>query len=96
MKPLVAMALLALAGCDQRPDEWTAFVYPDGADLTEHFEMRGFKSFEQCQQSAINSIRGFERTEPTDERAAADYECGYKCAPDPKLGGINVCKETRK
>lgn len=87
---LALLALLALAGCDQRPNEWKAFVYPNGADLTTHFEMPGFKTFEKCQQASINAIRGFGHADD------ADYECGFKCEPRAELGGINVCKETRK
>jgi hypothetical protein len=90
MKAMVALAALALLGCDQRPDYWTAFVYPNGSDLGTHFEMPGFKSFEQCQQSAINAIRGFGGGD------RSDYECGYKCGAKAGFGGMSVCKETRK
>ena len=90
MKALALVPMLALLGCDQRPDYWTAFVYPNGADLGTHFEMQGFKSFEHCQQSAINAIRGFKQT------PISTYECGYKCEAGAGLGGVKLCKETRK
>lgn len=86
----IVIAALALGGCDQRPDEWSAFVYPDRGDLTTHVEMRGFKTFDQCQTAAMNVIRGFGYTD------RADYECGHKCEPRPDLGDVNICKETRR
>jgi hypothetical protein len=86
---LVPLLLLLLAGCDKRPDQWDAFVYRDGDDLTRHVELRGFKTFEQCQQASINLLRSY--PEPDE----GDYECGYKCEFDPDLT-LNVCKETRK
>jgi hypothetical protein len=52
--------------------------------------MAGFKTFELCQQAAIDRLRDMHRADE------GDYECGYKCRPDPSLGGINVCKETKK
>jgi hypothetical protein len=90
MRLATAPIAIALVGCDQRSSYWTAFVYPNGADLNTHFEMNGFETFEQCQQGAINSIRGFGHGD------RADYECGYKCEARASLGGISVCKETRK
>lgn len=85
---LVALALL-LTGCDDRPDQWDAFVYPDADDLTAFKTIRGFKTFELCQSAAINELRSL----PDPDRG--DYECGHKCEFDPNIQ-INVCKETRK
>lgn len=84
------IALFALTACDSRPDQWDAFVYPDADDLTVSVTMAGFKTFELCQQAAIDRLRDMHRADE------GDYECGYKCRPDPSLGGINVCKETKK
>ena len=84
-----AFLLLLLCGCDNRPDQWDAFIYT-GDDLLTNETIRGFKSFELCQQAAIDRLR--------DERpdGGGDYECGYRCGPSEQYGGINVCKETRK
>lgn len=88
---LLAIAFAATSACDNRPDNWTAFIYPEGADIGDYFAMTGFESFEHCQEAAISAIRGFGRA------AVADYECGYKCGGSSGLGGgTTVCKETRK
>jgi hypothetical protein len=85
-----ALALLALSCCDKRPDQWDAVVYPDSGNLAAFEQIRGFKTFELCQQAAIDRIRSL----PNPENA--DYECGYRCGPDSDFAGLNVCKETRK
>lgn len=84
-----AILLLFLAGCDSRPDQWDAYVYP-GDDLVEFEEIKGFKTFELCQEAAIDRLR---IVRPD---GGGDYECGYRCALSPKYGYLNVCKETRK
>lgn len=76
--------------CDDRPRQWDAFVYPDRNDLSISETIAGFKTFELCQRAAINRLRSL--PDPDD----GDYECGYMCEARPDLGGINVCKETRK
>lgn len=83
------LALIAVVGCDDRPDQWDAFVYA-GDDLIGHETIRGFKTFELCQVAAIDRLRA-ERPD-----GGGDYECGYKCGPSTEFGGINVCEETRK
>lgn len=80
----------ALAGCDDRPRQWDAFVYPDRNNLAVSEKIAGFKTFELCQEAAINRLR----SQPDPD--AGDYECGYRCGPDPRYGGLNVCEETRK
>jgi len=87
---------LALAGCDLAPKQWRGWVYPNGADLTGDVRLGSFSTFQECQETALEVIRGFDRAEDTEDRAAADYECGYRCRKDDSLGGLNVCKETRK
>lgn len=84
-----AAAVISLSSCDSRPREWKAFVYPD-AEADEHIELVGFRNFESCQQSAINTLRGINRAE------TGSYECGYRCGPNAEFGGIQVCKETRR
>lgn len=93
----LTLVSLALTACDNRPAVWKGFVYPSGADLGTHADLGTFDTFEQCQSAALGVIRGFDRAEEgEDGRPAADYECGFKCAPDESMSGINVCKETRK
>lgn len=87
---LLALPLLLLAGCDSRPDQWDAFIYPDAADLSDFERIAGFKSFELCQRAAIDRMRSIQ------VESGGDYECGHKCEADPAIGGLNVCKETRK
>lgn len=82
-----SLTILALVGCDSRPDQWDAFVYP-GDNLLTHVTIRGFKTFEQCQEAAIERLRSVRRD------GGGDYECGYKCGP--ATDGLSVCKETRK
>ena len=79
---------LLLAGCDDRPKEWTAWIYPNAPDLMVSERIEGFTTFESCQQAAINRMRQL----PNPDRA--DYECGYRCRYDPK-SDISICKETR-
>ena len=87
-KPLPLIAAVALAACDNRPDQWDAFIYPD-VDNQQFERINGFKSFELCQQAAIDRIRSFR------EPDKADYECGYRCEFKPEYG-TNICKETEK
>lgn len=84
---LAALAVLALTGCDRRPDQWDAFIYT-GDDLLTHESIRGFKTLEYCQAAAIQRLRS---ARPD---GGGDYECGYKC--EPSGYGGNVCEETRK
>lgn len=88
MKRAAALLLLSLAGCDQRPDQWDAFIYT-GDDFLTHEEIRGFRTFELCQQAALDRLRA-ERPD-----GGGDYECGYRCGPVEGLSG-NLCEETRK
>lgn len=81
------LALLALTACDNRPNQWDAVVYTDDA-LMNYEIIRGFKTFELCQQAAIDRLRSVRPD------GGGDYECGYKC--EASAGGMNVCKETRK
>jgi hypothetical protein len=68
--------------------DWQGFVYPDSSNLATHVSIGSFTSFEACQQSAIDTLRVFDRA------ASGDYECGKGCKPNGR--GLNVCDETRK
>ncbi len=85
----IISAALLLSGCDQRPDQWDAFIYPNANDLTVNETIRGFKTFELCQQAAIDQLRSLPNPD------GGDYECGYKCVSHGQYGG-NLCAETRK
>lgn len=82
-------ALLLLGGCDSRPNQWDAFIYP-GDDLLTHEEITGFKTFELCQVAAQQHLRSLRPD------GGGDYECGYKCAPLTPQSDTKLCKETRK
>lgn len=87
----MAVFLLALlTGCDRRPDQWDAFIYPDAHDLSAFEQIKGFKTFELCQAAAIDRLRRVQKD------GGGDFECGYKCAPAPGMDDLNICKETRK
>lgn len=86
---ILATAAALASGCDQRPDYWTAWVYPDANNLTKSQMTEGFVSFELCQQAAIDQLRRL----PEPDRGA--YECGHRCERSPGLSGY-VCAETRK
>ena len=80
--------LLTVLGCDDRPRQWDAFVYPD-AEGSEFYEtIEGFRSFELCRQAALNRIGQLKMQDK------AAYECGYRCRHDPQMK-IHICKETR-
>ena len=82
------LGLTLFAGCDDRAKEWTAWVYKDKG-LQTYETLQGFKTFDQCQQAAIDKLRTY--TDPD----AGDYECGYMCRWDARWQS-NICKETRK
>lgn len=84
------LAVMALASCEDEsgPRQWDAFVYPDARDLTEHIEVRGFKTFELCRDAATSLLRQLDMPEGT-------YECGYRCTAKPEWGGMKICEETR-
>jgi hypothetical protein len=83
-----AGSLLLLGSCDDRPDQWDAYIYPSD-DLIRFEAIRGFKTFELCQRAAIDRLR---LVRPD---GGGSYECGYKCGPSARYGGMNLCKETR-
>jgi hypothetical protein len=87
---LAVLAMLALAGCDNRPDQWDAFLYNESDDgsITE-YTIKGFKTFELCQEAAQSELLRHGKG------PVQDYECGHKCEYRAGLG-LNVCEETRK
>ena len=111
MKQIIvgALALLLATGCVRR-DNWTAFVFPDEDEIpnageVQNYAIGTFGSFQQCQEAAIKRVRfmnaeseklaGYSKDEDIIIQSAS-YECGFKCTPRKNLGGLLVCKETRK
>jgi hypothetical protein len=86
---IAASAAALLVGCDDRPAQWDAFVYP-GDDLLTHEEIRGFVSFELCQEAAQHRLQSLRPD------GGGDYECGYRCGPLAPGSTTRLCKETRK
>lgn len=84
----VSASLLILAACDDRPDQWDAYIYHDIENMDAVEMIRGFKTFELCQQAARDRLQSV--------TGNGDYECGHKCGPSEEYGGMNLCKETRK
>lgn len=88
MRALLAL-FLVLGGCDSRPRQWDAFIYPD-AQSDDVNRINGFKSFELCQAAAQDQIARLP------EPQKASYACGYMCGPNPDHPEIETCKEKRK
>lgn len=92
--------VVMLAGCGGPPTMstgWTAFVYPDAenipnADQTQNYTIGTFRSFEACQQAAVDRVRFL----TAESGRQADYQCGFKCLNRKEYAGLLICKETRK
>ncbi len=80
---------VAVAGC-WHEEEWTGFVYPNGADLTKHIEIGTFSNFAECQVAAQDKL------ELSGWASRGDYECGLNCKMKAEYGGLFVCEETAK
>lgn len=81
------MCLLLLAGCDDRPDQWDAYItYTEQPERSE--VIAGFKTYELCKSAALARIVAEGASE------TGYFECGHKCGFDPHYG-MNSCKETR-
>ena len=96
MKPLLTLPFLLLAGCS-KPDEWTAFVYPDidnipGPQQAEKYITGRFETFEACQAGAINRMR----TNQSESGKQGAYVCGLNCERNKEFGNLLVCKDKRK
>ena len=71
-------------------NEWEGFVYPDGADLTEHRNIGIFESLEDCRAVARNTLASI------GSLTTGDYECGLNCELRSGMGGIKICEETAR
>ena len=82
--------LILLAGCDDRPGEWAAIVYPDRADRSNFEVTPRFQTLSYCRGNAI------ERMHAIEVKTGGDYECGFKCQLSGDPHNMNACEETRK
>ena len=80
--------MAVVTGCDDRPRQWDAFIYPNFEGSDEYQTIRGFKTFELCQAAALDRIRQL----PSPD--GAQFECGYKCEYRPGIDS-NICEATR-
>ena len=87
--PISLLAVLALAGCDDRSDEWTGWAYPNADNLRFSVSLSGFRSFEECQAATIRELRLFDKPD------SGSYVCGNRCRWNANARA-NVCAETRK
>jgi hypothetical protein len=95
VRSLLLIGLLALYGCSGT--YWTAFVYPDidnipNAGDVQNYTIGNYRTFEECQVAAI----GRTRSNYALTNLQGDYQCGYKCSHREDIGGMFICKETRK
>lgn len=96
MKRLLTVAVVLLLGCS-KPDEWTAFVYPDidnvpGPEQSGNYILGKFETFEACQVGAIDQLRANQ----SQTSKQGTYICGLNCAHNKDFGNLLVCKEKRK
>lgn len=96
MKLILTFLLLVLIGCT-KPDEWTAFVYPDidnipGPEKSEAYVIAKFETFDACQAAAVGQVRT--NLDLTDTQGA--YVCGRNCSNRKDFGNLLVCEEKRK
>ncbi len=90
MKRLLVLMVLALAGCDDAPGEWSAIVYPDRTDRAKFDVTPRFKTLHYCLEAAI------ERMKAIQIKAGGDYECGFQCELSGDPHRMNVCREIHK
>ncbi len=86
---IVLITAFALASCDTRPNNWNAYVYPNGI-TQKPFIIRGLVSHGACRDAAKEVIFWL-KGDPSE----ASYECGYKCKPLDGANDLDLCKETR-
>jgi hypothetical protein len=96
MKQIFALILVFCSGCS-KPDDWTAFVYPDidnmpGSEQSENYIIGKFETFEACQIGAIDRMR----TNQNQTGKQGAYVCGLNCTHNEKFGNLLVCKEKHK
>lgn len=86
LRRLAALFLL-LAGCDDRPEQWDAYItYSEDRERSE--VIQGFKTYELCRSAALARIEAEGASE------TGYFECGYKCGFNRQYG-MKLCKKTR-
>ena len=68
-KPITVLLRLMLAGCDDTPGKWSAYVYPDANDRSHWERTDRFKTEGMCRRAAEESIAAL----PDPKKAA--YRC---------------------
>ena len=83
----MATLLLLLSGCDNQEQGWTGWVSPSSEDRAHSIRLNGFKTFEQCQKAATDTLRAFKADDGT-------FKCGYQCEWNDRVG-TDVCEILR-
>ena len=88
---LVTLSALFLSGCftDRGPDVWTAWIYPDKANVKRSLEMGPFSSLEQCRTASKNKLASLNLEQ------RGDYKCGLRCGFNEGLNTL-ICEKTTK
>jgi hypothetical protein len=83
----LAVLFLLLASCDDRPDQWDAYItYSEDPERSEVIE--GFRTYELCRSASLARIEAEGASE------TGYFECGYKCGFKPGYPQ-KICKESR-
>lgn len=86
MRAAILAVAVVLGGCDDRPDQWDAMVYPDMDSDAGQVTVHGFKSAELCRQAS------FEILDVMDAAESGTFSCGHRCGPVEELGGMSACE----
>jgi hypothetical protein len=84
---ILTLVLLLCTGCS---DQWAGFVSPNKNDFTTHRNLGDFSSLAECHAAARGMLAAFNALD------RGDYACGKNGDDGARLGGIKVCKATRR
>ena len=88
---VLAVAGLAMAGCDDAGESWWGVVYPDRSDLMHYEDIGYFPNVEACRARAVQRLSILEAS----TGLVGDYECGLNCREGPGTGNnVRICQET--
>lgn len=87
-KIISTITLMALAACEERPKDWTAYVLPDPDRLESEVYIGGLKDFETCRRAALDVMVQLGGSD------VGIYECGYDCHMSRTYHTL-ICKELR-
>ena len=85
---VASLAILSLCSCAD--SNWTAIVYPDRSDLSEHEIVGVFSELDGCRDAALSRLREL------GPLSAGDYECGLNCEFREGWGDTLICETTRQ